>query len=127
MLNVDGCIAAIFLDLLAASGCFTEVEAAQVGTAWGFAAARSSRWYRLLYPELFSAALTCHPQLFSAQSCPEQSCFPISSCQQIVDIGYLNALFVVARSIGLVGHALDQKRLQQPLYRHPWEDVLYTS
>lgn len=21
----------------------------------------------------------------------------------------------------------DQKRLQQPLYRHPWEDVLYTS
>ena len=33
---------------------------------------------------------------------------------------YLNALFVVARSIGLVGHALDQKRLQQPLYRHPW-------
>jgi hypothetical protein len=25
------------------------------------------------------------------------------------------------------GHALDQKRLQQPLYRHPWEDVLYTS
>lgn len=74
VLNVDGCIAAIFLDLLAASGCFTEVEATQ-----------------------------------------------------IVDIGYLNALFVVARSIGLVGHALDQKRLQQPLYRHPWEDVLYTS
>ncbi len=26
-----------------------------------------------------------------------------------------------------VGHALDQKRLQQPLYRHPWEDVLYTQ
>ena len=21
------------------------------------------------------------------------------------------------------GHALDQKRLQQPLYRHPWDDV----
>jgi len=45
--------------------------------------------------------------------------------QEIVDIGYLNALFVVGRSIGLVGHALDQKRLKQPLYRHPWEDVLY--
>jgi hypothetical protein len=40
---------------------------------------------------------------------------------------YLNVLFVVARSIGLIGHALDQKRLQQPLYRHPWEDVLYTT
>ena len=25
------------------------------------------------------------------------------------------------------GHALDQKRLQQPLYRHPWDDVLYTK
>jgi hypothetical protein len=31
---------------------------------------------------------------------------------------------VLARSIGFIGHALDQKRLQQPLYRHPWEDVL---
>jgi len=28
-------------------------------------------------------------------------------------------------SIGLIGHALDQKRLKQPLYRHPWDDVLY--
>ncbi|GAX72929.1 hypothetical protein CEUSTIGMA_g384.t1 [Chlamydomonas eustigma] len=72
VLNVDGCIGALFLDLLSSSGCFTEKEATQ-----------------------------------------------------IVEIGYLNALFVVARSIGLVGHALDQKRLAQPLYRHPWEDVLY--
>ena len=38
-------------------------------------------------------------------------------------IGYLNGLFVLARSIGLIGHALDQKRLQQPLYRHPWDEV----
>eukprot|EP00198_Chlamydomonas_reinhardtii_P012618 XP_001701955.1 ATP citrate lyase, subunit B [Chlamydomonas reinhardtii] len=74
VLNVDGCIGALFLDLLASSGCFSDKEA-----------------------------------------------------KEIVEIGYLNALFVVARSIGLVGHALDQKRLQQPLYRHPWEDVLYTS
>lgn len=27
---------------------------------------------------------------------------------EVVEIGYLNALFVVARSIGLIGHALDQ-------------------
>ncbi|MEW5304090.1 MAG: hypothetical protein WDW38_003413 [Sanguina aurantia] len=53
--------------------------------------------------------------------------FTAKEADEIVEIGYLNALFVVARSIGLVGHALDQKRLQQPLYRHPWEDVLYTS
>lgn len=74
MLNVDGCIGALFLDLLASSSAFSKKEA-----------------------------------------------------EDIVEIGYLNALFVVARSIGLVGHALDQKRLGQPLYRHPWEDVLYTS
>ncbi|EFJ33298.1 hypothetical protein SELMODRAFT_270523 [Selaginella moellendorffii] len=43
----------------------------------------------------------------------------------IVEIGYLNGLFVLARSIGLIGHTFDQKRLKQPLYRHPWEDVLY--
>lgn len=74
VLNVDGCIAALFLDLLASSGCFTKQE-----------------------------------------------------MDDIISIGYLNGLFVLARSIGLIGHTLDQKRLQQPLYRHPWEDVLYTS
>jgi len=74
ILNVDGCIANLFLDLLHSVGDFTP-----------------------------------------------------SQIQEIVDIGYLNALFVVGRSIGLVGHALDQNRLKQPLYRHPWEDVLYDS
>ena len=74
VLNVDGCIAALFLDVLASSGAFEQRE-----------------------------------------------------MDEIVEIGYLNGLFVAARSIGLIGHALDQKRLQQPLYRHPWEDVLYTS
>jgi ATP citrate (pro-S)-lyase len=44
----------------------------------------------------------------------------LQEADEVVEIGYLNALFVVARSIGLIGHALDQKRLQQPLYRHPW-------
>eukprot|EP00884_Botryococcus_braunii_P007180 jgi/Botrbrau1/16463/Bobra.0142s0058.1 len=73
VLNVDGCIGALFLDLLHSSSMFTEAE-----------------------------------------------------IQDIVKIGYLNGLFVLARSIGLIGHALDQKRLQQPLYRHPWDAVLYT-
>ncbi|KAG5607555.1 hypothetical protein H5410_029047 [Solanum commersonii] len=47
--------------------------------------------------------------------------------QEIVEIGYLNGLFVLARSIGLIGHTFDQKRMKQSLYRHPWEDVLYTK
>ncbi|KAH0870069.1 hypothetical protein HID58_077091 [Brassica napus] len=74
VLNVDGAIGSLFLDLLAGSGMFTKQE---------------------IY--------------------------------EIVQIGYLNGLFVLARSIGLIGHTFDQKRLKQPLYRHPWEDVLYTK
>ncbi|KAL6778097.1 ACLB1 [Auxenochlorella protothecoides x Auxenochlorella symbiontica] len=74
VLNVDGCIGALFLDLLNSVGMFTKVE-----------------------------------------------------IDSIVKIGYLNGLFVLARTIGLIGHCLDQKRLGQPLYRHPWDDVLYTK
>nr|XP_043609417.1 ATP-citrate synthase beta chain protein 1-like isoform X2 [Erigeron canadensis] len=72
VMNIDGAIATLFLDLLAGSGLFSKQE-----------------------------------------------------IDEIVSIGYLNGLFVLARSIGLIGHTLDQKRLKQPLYRHPWEDVLY--
>ena len=73
VLNVDGCIGALFLDLLGSVGAFSQAEV-----------------------------------------------------DEIVSIGYLNGLFVLARSIGLIGHALDQKRLGAQLYRHPWDDVLYT-
>lgn len=51
--------------------------------------------------------------------------FTQKEADDIIAVGYLNGLFVLARSIGLIGHSLDQKRLQQPLYRHAWEDVLY--
>ncbi|KAG6534697.1 hypothetical protein ZIOFF_008600 [Zingiber officinale] len=74
VLNVDGAIGSLFLDLLVGSGMFSKQE-----------------------------------------------------IDEIVEIGYLNGLFVLARSIGLIGHTFDQKRLKQPLYRHPWEDVLYTK
>ncbi|WVY92826.1 hypothetical protein V8G54_031914 [Vigna mungo] len=74
ILNIDGAIGSIFLDLFAGSGMFTEQEV-----------------------------------------------------DEIVKIGYLNGFFVLARSIGLIGHTFDQKRLKQPLYRHPWEDVVYTT
>ncbi|GJW47673.1 ATP-citrate synthase beta chain protein 2 [Tanacetum coccineum] len=74
VMNVDGAIGTLFMDLLAGCGMFTKQE-----------------------------------------------------IDEIVSIGYLNGLFVLARSIGLIGHTFDQKRLKQPLYRHPWEDVLYTK
>ncbi|KAF0293283.1 ATP-citrate synthase [Amphibalanus amphitrite] len=45
--------------------------------------------------------------------------------QEYVEIGVLNGLFVLGRSIGFIGHYLDQKRLKQGLYRHPWDDISY--
>jgi citrate synthase len=42
-----------------------------------------------------------------------------------MSIGVLNGLFVLGRSIGLIAHFLDQKRLRAGLYRHPTEDFLY--
>lgn len=72
ILNVDGTIAAILLDLLYDSGKFSEEEV-----------------------------------------------------EEIVSNGVFNAVFILARSIGLMAHAIDQKRLKQPLYRHDSNDTLY--
>ncbi|KAF8742914.1 ATP citrate lyase citrate-binding, partial [Rhizoctonia solani] len=70
ILNVDGCIAVCFVDLLRDSGSFTREEA-----------------------------------------------------DEYIRIGTLNGLFVLGRSIGFIGHHLDQKRLRAPLYRHPADDI----
>lgn len=43
-----------------------------------------------------------------------------------IETGTLNALFVVGRSIGFIGHILDEKRLGMPMYRHPTDDILYS-
>ncbi|KAI9291672.1 ATP-citrate synthase [Neoconidiobolus thromboides FSU 785] len=72
ILNVDGAVAATFVDLLRFSGAFTANEA-----------------------------------------------------DEYIKIGALNGLFVLGRSIGFIGHFLDQKRLKQGLYRHPWDDISY--
>ncbi|KAL3117993.1 hypothetical protein niasHT_005236 [Heterodera trifolii] len=72
ILNVDGAIATIFVDILRHSGMFTPQEA-----------------------------------------------------RETIEIGSLNGLFVLGRSLGFIGHYLDQRRLKQPLYRHPWDDISY--
>ncbi|MDO8510805.1 MAG: citrate/2-methylcitrate synthase, partial [Nanoarchaeota archaeon] len=72
ILNVDGCMAALFLDALGSSQKFSEEE-----------------------------------------------------IKEIIEIGYMNGLFALSRSIGIIGHVLDQKRLKEGLYRHPTEDILY--
>merc|ERR1719491_637657 len=72
ILNVDGCIAVCFVDMMRSCGAFT-----------------------------------------------------VDEVNDLVTSGCLNGLFVLGRSIGLIGHHLDQNRLKQPLYRHPWDDISY--
>ncbi|EEC13355.1 ATP-citrate synthase, putative [Ixodes scapularis] len=52
-------------------------------------------------------------------------CFTPEEAQEYIDMGALNGLFVLGRTIGFIGHYLDQKRLKQGLYRHPWDDISY--
>lgn len=72
ILNVDGCIAVSFVDMIRSCGAFSREE-----------------------------------------------------CDDLMAFGCLNGLFVLGRSIGFIGHFLDQLRLKQPLYRHPWDDITY--
>jgi len=72
ILNVDGCIAVCFVDLMRYSGAFTPEEA-----------------------------------------------------EEYIQMGVLNGLFILGRSVGLIAHHLDQKRLKTGLYRHPWDDISY--
>ena len=44
---------------------------------------------------------------------------------EFIESGTLNAFFIVGRSIGFIGHVLDEKRLAMPMYRHPMDDILY--
>jgi ATP citrate (pro-S)-lyase len=74
ILNVDGCIAVCFVDMIRSCGAFSDEEAVE-----------------------------------------------------LIENGCLNGLFVLGRSIGFIGHFLDQKRLKQGLYRHPWDDISYLN
>ncbi|WKX97151.1 hypothetical protein Q1695_013092 [Nippostrongylus brasiliensis] len=51
--------------------------------------------------------------------------FTPAEAQETIEIGALNGLFVLGRSLGFIGHYLDQRRLKQGLYRHPWDDISY--
>jgi ATP citrate (pro-S)-lyase len=51
--------------------------------------------------------------------------FSSEEAQEYINIGAINSLFVLGRSIGFIGHYMDQKRLKQGLYRHPWDDISY--
>ena len=52
---------------------------------------------------------------------------PKTEADEYFKMGALNGLFVVGRTIGMTAHFLDQKRLKQGLYRHPWDDITYMT
>ncbi|MFC1898532.1 citrate/2-methylcitrate synthase [Candidatus Cloacimonadota bacterium] len=45
--------------------------------------------------------------------------------KEMIEMGFFNAFFIIGRTMGFMGHYFDQKRLKAPLYRHPWDDILY--
>ena len=53
--------------------------------------------------------------------------FERSEADDLISYGCLNGLFVAGRTIGFIGHFIDQKRLKQGLYRHPWDDISYQT
>lgn len=53
--------------------------------------------------------------------------FTHEEIQQYINAGLFNAFFIAARTIGFLGHALDQKRLNEWLYRTSWDDVWYQN
>ncbi|BCD59953.1 MULTISPECIES: citrate/2-methylcitrate synthase [unclassified Nitratiruptor] len=44
---------------------------------------------------------------------------------EFISSGTLNSFFILGRTIGFIGHILDEKRLGMPMYRHPFDDILY--
>ncbi|NPA29318.1 MAG: ATP citrate synthase [Epsilonproteobacteria bacterium] len=44
---------------------------------------------------------------------------------EFIESGTLNSFFILGRTIGFIGHILDEKRLAMPMYRHPFDDILY--
>ena len=45
--------------------------------------------------------------------------------EDIIETEVLNGLFVLGRSIGIMGHIIDQKRQGAGLYRQPYDEILY--
>ena len=53
--------------------------------------------------------------------------FTKEEIEDVIDSEALNGLFVLGRSIGMMGHVFDQKRQRAGLYRQPWDEILFTD
>lgn len=54
----------------------------------------------------------------------EQEGYDARELDQLITADFFNALFVIPRTIGFIAHYLDQKRLDEGLFRLPDDDVL---
>jgi ATP-citrate lyase alpha-subunit len=53
--------------------------------------------------------------------------FTQEEIEDVIQSETLNGLFVLGRSIGMMGHVFDQKRQRAGLYRQPWDEILFGS
>jgi len=52
--------------------------------------------------------------------------FSDAEIDEMIAASLFNALFVLGRSISLIGHYLDPKRPKSELYRHCLDDIFYS-
>jgi len=53
--------------------------------------------------------------------------FSKEEIEDVIKSEALNGLFVLGRSIGMMGHIFDQKRQRSRLYRQPYDEILFTK
>lgn len=53
--------------------------------------------------------------------------YTVDDLRELIEIDFFNALFIIPRIVGFTAHYLDQKRLDEGLFRLPDEDVLLTD
>lgn len=53
----------------------------------------------------------------------EKEDYDFARLSSLIETGFFNALFVIPRTVGFVSHFLDQKRLDEGLFRLPDDDV----
>jgi succinyl-CoA synthetase alpha subunit len=53
--------------------------------------------------------------------------FTSEEIEEVIYSEALNGLFVLGRSIGMMGHIFDQKRQRAGLYRQPWDEILFSE
>jgi ATP citrate (pro-S)-lyase len=55
----------------------------------------------------------------------ERENYSLKELKELTDVEFFNAFFIIPRSVGFISHFLDQKRLDEGLFRLPREEVAY--